>query len=108
MFSFILQRIMNFSLKGIVLVLGIPDIFYSLSVTWIITNLIILIILSSTTFNETVFNKVASCNEQQLGPSPEGRKFFQKLMSDFKSLARNIYRFLEWFTRYSGVMKLRS
>lgn len=57
MFSFILQRIMNFSLKGIVLVLGIPDIFYSLSVTWIITNLIILIILSSTTFNETVFNK---------------------------------------------------
>lgn len=48
---------MNFSLKGIVLVLGIPDIFYSLSVTWIITNLIILIILSSTTFNETVFNK---------------------------------------------------
>lgn len=48
---------MNFSLKGIVLVLGIPDIFYSLNVIWIITNLIILIILSCAAFNETVFNK---------------------------------------------------
>lgn len=57
MFDFILQRIMNFSLKGIVLVLGIPDIFYSLNVIWIITNLIILIILSWAAFNETVFNK---------------------------------------------------
>lgn len=57
MFDFILQRIMNFSLKGIVLVLGIPDIFYSLNVIWIITNLIILIILSCAAFNETVFNK---------------------------------------------------
>lgn len=57
MFSFILQRIMNFSLKGIVLILGIPDIFYSLSVTWIITNLIILIILSSAAFNGIVFSK---------------------------------------------------
>jgi len=56
--EFLLQKIMRFNLKGIVPLLGIPPIFYSLSVIRLITfsNLIIFLIQSCTAFSETVFN----------------------------------------------------
>lgn len=58
MCDFIVQKMMSFNLTEIVFLLGIPHIFYSLSVIWIVTfsNLIIFISQSYAAFNETVFN----------------------------------------------------